>query len=62
MEEYVNQPFVQNNGQFKQIADVCINKIEGQYTGFSHQKAKSKSGKTNIIYFNARGTHNNHET
>lgn len=61
MDEYVKQPFVQNHGQFKQIADICLQKMEGLYTGFSNQTTKSsKSGKTNIIYLNGRDVHYNH--
>ncbi|KAL9691411.1 hypothetical protein QQ045_011833 [Rhodiola kirilowii] len=57
VDEYVNQPFVQTHGQFKQIADICLNKIDGQYGGFSHLTTKSSSGKTSIIYSNGRDMH-----
>uniref|UniRef100_A0A7N0RJ12 Nudix hydrolase domain-containing protein n=1 Tax=Kalanchoe fedtschenkoi TaxID=63787 RepID=A0A7N0RJ12_KALFE len=52
LDEYVNQPFIQKHGQFKQIADICLNKSNSHYSGFSLQSAKSNSGTTNIIYFN----------
>ncbi|CAM8900757.1 unnamed protein product [Rhodiola kirilowii] len=52
--EYINQPFVQNHEQGKYIADICLKRINGEYTGLSRISVKSSTGKTNVMYFNGK--------
>lgn len=52
LEEYAAQPFNQKREQFKYIADICLQKKKGNYTGFSAVTATSGfSSKKSSLYF-----------
>uniref|UniRef100_A0A7N0TZJ3 Nudix hydrolase domain-containing protein n=1 Tax=Kalanchoe fedtschenkoi TaxID=63787 RepID=A0A7N0TZJ3_KALFE len=52
--EFVNQPFVQKHEQDKLIADICLKKMEGQYSGLSSIRVKSSTDRINTLFFNER--------
>ncbi|CAI0440269.1 unnamed protein product [Linum tenue] len=53
-DEYVAQPFVQNTGFVKHISDICLAKVDGDYTGFSAIPTSS-GGQMGCVYQNAQG-------
>ncbi|CAN0890795.1 Nudix hydrolase 2, partial [Linum grandiflorum] len=54
-DEYVAQPFVQNTGFVKHITDICLAKVDGDYTGFSPLATAEVGGQVSYVYQNAQG-------
>ncbi|KAJ7967840.1 Nudix hydrolase [Quillaja saponaria] len=55
-EEYAAQPFVQNYELSKYIADICLTRIDGEYSGFSPVPISSSfSEEKHNLYLNDRG-------
>ncbi|XP_065874116.1 nudix hydrolase 7-like isoform X2 [Euphorbia lathyris] len=54
IEEYVNQPYNKQHQIFKSIAEICKNKLEEDYAGFSAIPTATASGKLTYLYFNNR--------
>jgi hypothetical protein len=52
VEEYAAQPFVQKNELFKFIANICLTKLNDNYTGFSNVASTTTSGKKAYLYLN----------
>ncbi|KAK1567622.1 hypothetical protein Q3G72_014375 [Acer saccharum] len=53
-EDYAAQPFNQKNEDFKNIAGICLTKLQKDYTGFSTMSSTTSSGKRTYMYFNNR--------
>ncbi|MED6205339.1 nudix (nucleoside diphosphate linked moiety X)-type motif 2, variant 3 [Stylosanthes scabra] len=58
IEEYAAQPFVQENDLFRFIAEICLSKLDGKYTGFSNLLTTTSSGKKTYLYLNGRDANN----
>ncbi|KAK4279082.1 hypothetical protein QN277_016838 [Acacia crassicarpa] len=52
IEDYAAQPFVKQNLGFGSIAKICLEKLDGKYTGFTPLPTISTSGKKTYLYFN----------
>ncbi|XP_010532970.1 PREDICTED: nudix hydrolase 7-like isoform X2 [Tarenaya hassleriana] len=53
VEEYVNQPFVQRHEMFRYMANICVKKMENDYTGFSPVPTTTSSGRRIYMYCNS---------
>lgn len=50
-EEYSAQPFIQKDELMKHVADICLEKIDWLYSGFTPvQTTSSISGKKSYLY------------
>ncbi|CAI0374274.1 unnamed protein product [Linum tenue] len=54
-DEYVAQPFVQKTEFVKHISDICLAKVDGDYTGFCAIPTASSGGQMGHVYQNAQG-------
>ncbi|XP_028780738.1 nudix hydrolase 7-like [Neltuma alba] len=52
VKDYAAQPFVTQNSGFDSVAKICLEKLDGNYTGFSPLPIVSSSGKKTYLYFN----------
>ncbi|KAK4279086.1 hypothetical protein QN277_016841 [Acacia crassicarpa] len=52
IEDYAAQPFVKQNSGFDSVAKICVEKLNGNYTGFTHLPTFSSSGKKTYLYYN----------
>jgi hypothetical protein len=51
--EYVAQPFIQKDELMKYVADICLEKIDGDYSGFTPVRTTSSiSNKKSYLYLN----------
>ncbi|CAI0432122.1 unnamed protein product [Linum tenue] len=50
--EYVEQPYNKQHGQFRYVAEICKARAEGEYVGFSPFPVSSASGKDVYLYYN----------
>ncbi|KAK1567747.1 hypothetical protein Q3G72_016145 [Acer saccharum] len=51
-EDYAAQPFNQKNEIFKNMAEICLTKLQKDYTGFSAMSSTTSSGERIYTYFN----------
>ncbi|XP_025667726.1 nudix hydrolase 2 isoform X3 [Arachis hypogaea] len=58
IEEYAAQSFVQEHDLFRFIAEICLSKLDGKYTGFSNLLTTTSSGKNTYLYFNGHDASN----
>ncbi|MED6106287.1 hypothetical protein PIB30_003699 [Stylosanthes scabra] len=58
IEEYAGQPFMQENDLFRFISEICLSKLDGNYTGFSNLLTTTSSGKKTYLYLNGRDANN----
>ncbi|CAL5390818.1 unnamed protein product [Camellia sinensis] len=59
IEEYAAQPFNQKREQFNKIANICLEKKNNNYTGFSAALSTTAfSSKKNYLYLNNNGNNN----
>lgn len=54
VDDYAAQPFVRENELFDFISKICLEKVDGNYTGFSPLHTTTSSGKKAYLYFNNR--------
>ncbi|XP_073283544.1 nudix hydrolase 8-like isoform X2 [Primulina huaijiensis] len=53
LEDFVNQPLIQEDSMFKKIIDICTARLEKRYCGLSVHRLFSKfDGKLSSLYFN----------
>ncbi|XP_075517865.1 nudix hydrolase 8-like [Primulina tabacum] len=53
LEDFVNQPLIQEDSMFKKIIDICTARLEKRYCGLSvHQLFSKFDGKLSSLYFN----------
>ncbi|KZV53294.1 Nudix hydrolase, partial [Dorcoceras hygrometricum] len=53
LEDFVNQPLIQEDSMFKKIVDICMARLEKRYCGLSVHHLFSKfDGKLSSLYFN----------
>ncbi|XP_059439553.1 nudix hydrolase 2 [Corylus avellana] len=53
LEEYAAQPFIQEDGFMNSVADICLEKIDRKYSGFTLMRSTSSiSGKERDLYSN----------
>ncbi|XP_059442222.1 nudix hydrolase 2-like, partial [Corylus avellana] len=58
-EEYAAQPFAQQHELFKYITDICLAKVQGDYTGLSQIPVTSFfNDKLSCLYLNSRDLNN----
>lgn len=51
--EYAAQPFIQKDELMKYVADICLEKIDGEYSGFTPVRTTSSiSNKKSYLYLN----------
>jgi hypothetical protein len=53
-EEYAAQPFIQKDELMNNFADICLEKIDRKYSGFTLTRSTSSiSGKERYLYLNS---------
>ena len=53
-EEYAAQPYIQQDELMKNFADICLEKIDREYSGFTLKRSTSSiSGKKRYLYLNS---------
>ncbi|KAL5551396.1 hypothetical protein UlMin_001572 [Ulmus minor] len=57
--EFVEQPLIQEDGMFRKVIDICIERIGKRYCGLaSHQVVSKFDGKLSTLYYNVMENHN----
>ncbi|KAK9041118.1 hypothetical protein V6N11_016236 [Hibiscus sabdariffa] len=52
--DYAEQAFIQKHDSFRSVAQICLTKLDKEYSGFSPVPRTTAPGKTSYLYFNSR--------